>query len=93
MFNFNTAASSGTYALLGYGGATAVGVDLTDFAATGANGSFGFNGSELDFTITAVPEPATTFGGLLLVGLAALTQRRRFTGLATRLRIGAASAA
>lgn len=84
-FNFHTTATSGTYALVTYGGATASGVDLTDFANSGATGYFTFNGNELDFTISVVPEPGTFLGGALLVGAAGWNQRRRvrwlFAGL------------
>ena len=77
LFNFNTTQTAGTYDLISYANATASGVDLSDFAATGANGNFSFNGNELDFTITAVPEPATIFGGVLLIGALGWNQRRR----------------
>lgn len=76
-FNFHTTATDGAFALISYANATASGVDLTDFAATGATGIFSFNGNELDFTITPVPEPATVLGGLLMVGALGWSQRRR----------------
>lgn len=86
-FNFNNLGviDGTTYALINYAGATASGVDLSDFAATGVGGTFSFNGNELDYTV-AVPEPATVFGGLLLVGALGWHQRRRLGGLHRVLR-------
>ena len=90
VFNFNTAQTSGTYELISYANAVASGVDLSDFAAMGANGTFSFNGSELDFTIAAVPEPAAFLSGALLSALAGWNQRRRLRhqlGLLRRPRV------
>ncbi len=78
LFNFNATATTGTFVLVNFTGATANGVDLSDFAALGANGNFSFNGSELDFTLTAVPEPGTVLAGLLALGTLGASQRRRW---------------
>ncbi len=81
-FNNLGATDGTTYALINYTGATATGVDLTDFTSTGIGGTFVFNGTELDF-IASVPEPATILGGLLTVGLLGYNQRRRLRAVWT----------
>lgn len=81
IFNFNNlgATDGTTYSLINYTGATASGVDLSDFTATGVGGAFVLNGTELDF-IAAVPEPATILGGLLMAGALGWNQRRKIGG-------------
>ena len=86
VFNFNTSQTAGTYELISYANAVASGVDLSDFAAMGANGTFSFNGNELDFTLAAVPEPGAFLNGALLLGLVGWNQRRRLRDLAGLLR-------
>lgn len=70
-----------TYALFtdvgsfsGSGFSAVTGYDSTDYTA-----KLTLNGSEYDlsFTTTAVPEPATVFGGVLMIGLMGWNQRRR----------------
>ena len=48
----------------------------SDLTALDPNISFGSTAGET-LTVTPVPEPATVFGGLLLVGALGWSQRRR----------------
>jgi len=64
-----------TYTLIDFASTT---FSASDFSASGESGTFTLNGTDLQFTVAAVPEPAT-YSLLTLAGLALLAvHRRRF---------------
>ncbi len=71
---FNGTPTAASYVLATFASETGT------FAGTAPSGytfQFNANGTELDLTSTAVPEPATWMAGCLLVGLTGLSQRRK----------------
>jgi autotransporter-associated beta strand protein len=78
-FDFLAGTAIGTFKLTDWTGTT--GFSASDFSYTnlgvGNTGTFAFNGSQLDFIVTVIPEPSTyamLIGGL---GLMAYLRRRR----------------
>jgi len=63
-FNFGGSTNTGTFKLVDWTGTSSF--SSSDFSFTnlgaGLHGSFVYSGSELDFVVTAVPEPATWIG-------------------------------
>lgn len=59
------------------------GIDTTGWTVTNNGYAYSFtdDGSNIDLNITAVPEPATVFGGLLLVGVTGYRGRRRLLSI------------
>ena len=73
-FDFQNSLNEGTFVLIDWAGITDF--SSTDFSFTnlgvGNNGTFAMNGSQLQFTATAVPEPSALsllLGGALLLGI------------------------
>jgi autotransporter-associated beta strand protein len=82
--NLTNAGSFGaaTYTLFDFTGATTSSFDTTDFTfgstLTGYTYGLAFNGSTLELTVSAIPEPATyaAISGALLLGFVLLRRRR-----------------
>ena len=68
------AIATGVSSLTGTGFGSVTGYDSTDYTA-----NLKLNGTEYDLTFTAVPEPATVAGGVLMVIALGWSQRRRPT--------------
>ena len=73
-FDFQNSLNEGTFVLIDWAGTTDF--SYTDFSFTnlgaGNTGTFAMNGSQLEFTATAVPEPSALsllLGGALLLGI------------------------
>ena len=73
-FDFQNSVNEGTFVLIDWAGTTDF--SYTDFSFTnlgaGNTGTFAMNGSQLEFTATAVPEPSALsllLGGALLLGI------------------------
>jgi autotransporter-associated beta strand protein len=64
-----------TYDLIGFGSTTLAASQFTFTNSGGFDGTFGYNGNSLQFTLTAIPEPSIT--ALIALGLAAIVLRRR----------------
>lgn len=82
LFDFAGTGASGTYVLVDWAGGTTFAAGDFSFAnlAAGYTGAFALNGSQLEFTATAVPEPATTAAWLAGVAVAgAVWWKRRRT--------------
>lgn len=80
-FDFSGSTASGTYKLVDWTGTSSF--TSGDFSYTnlgnGLHGSFAINGSQLEFTVSAIPEPATWIGMLALsfTGIAMILQRHK----------------
>lgn len=82
--NDGTDAISGTFNGITEGASVADNAGDTYTISYAGNGDGGSIGNDISLTVTGivpVPEPATILGGILLVGAAGWSQRRRFTEL------------
>ncbi|MBC2602976.1 beta strand repeat-containing protein [Puniceicoccus vermicola] len=74
-------ASLGSYVLLDWTSASALGVDASDFllGAGGIDGNFSIDGSQLVLNVTSIPEPSTQaiFGLVVLMAAQRLMRRRK----------------
>jgi fibronectin-binding autotransporter adhesin len=81
VFDFQSGATEGTYILVDWTGETTFTADDFSFVNLGAGftGEFSINGSQLEFTTSAVPEPATyaALAGAAVLALAGCRRRRR----------------
>jgi len=79
-FDFGGSTNTGTFKLVDWSGSSSFAASDFSFSNLGSlrAGSFAINGSELDFTVSAVPEPSTWVGMAALGVCAVWMIRRRY---------------